>query len=55
MMRYRGWHGRVIRGAHDVLSNAIQTMVDVVEIEGLVIAVMFRHNRLADEFLQSDH
>lgn len=41
MVRYWGWHGRVIRCAHDVLADAIQTMVDVVEIERLVLAVMF--------------
>jgi hypothetical protein len=51
MVCCRYGHGRVICHAHDVLSQAVQTVVNVVQAERLVFVVVLGDDSLADEFL----
>jgi hypothetical protein len=44
-------HGRVICHAHDVLSQAVQTVVNVVQTESMILVVVLGDDSLANEFL----
>jgi hypothetical protein len=45
------WHRRIVCGAHDVLAKPIETVVDVIEIEGLISSVVFGDDSFTNEFL----
>jgi hypothetical protein len=52
MITGRG-HGCIIGHAHDVLSQAIQTVMNVMKTESLFLAVMLGDYRFANEFLDA--
>ena len=52
VMRCGHRHGCVVGHTHDVLSQPVQTVIDVVEAESLVVIVVLGDDSFANEFLQ---
>jgi hypothetical protein len=54
MMSSRCRHRRIIRHAHNVLSQTIQTVVNVTQIETLCCTIVLGYDSFANEFLWRD-
>jgi hypothetical protein len=52
VMSGRRRHGCIIRHTHNVLSQPIEAMIDVIETESLIFSVVLSDDGLTNQFLQ---